>query len=253
MAGATSYQVEIYRINRTGGTRVDVLRQSTSGTSLLVRRPFLTSPQRRDLLNREGLLGVSDNYRWRVRVRNAAGWGAWSLSRRFVTNQRSVWSPISTEVRVAHLGTTNQDRKIALKTWSQEAVNWYAREQNLTPDAIRKWEHELRAHRLTADFWTSVVHTSFTSELPSGDFYWRGTLGRELDEFEIVTRQPHSLVAGREYSSQIRFTTAPGRPRNITVAVESEIFDVNVPGQLGARTWWDTVGTASIPGERIFP
>jgi len=254
VTGAIEYQVEVYRITRAGA-RVDVLRQQTSGTSLLVRRPFLTSPQRRDLLNRDDLLGVSDNYRWRVRARNAAGWGAWSSSWRFVTNPRNVWSPFDTTVEVVHQGTTNQDIKVALKTWNQEAVNWYVREQNLTHNSIHKWEHELRGSRLAVDFWTSVVSTSFASTLPDNNFYWRGTLGTELDEFDIVTYRPHWLVAGQQYSSQIRFTTAPGRPSNKTVTVESEILDLNVPGQMLSRTWWDTVGTVSIPGWRrfIFP
>jgi len=256
VAGAIEYQVEVYRINITGGARVDVLRQQTSGTSLLVRRPFLTPPggstllEGRDLLNREDLLRISDNYRWRVRARNATGWGTWSSSWVFVTNPRNVWSPFRTEVTVTTPAAEATDTKHLWVRWNQEAIDWYAREQSWWIWQIRKelwWEHELRGGGVAGNFWSSVVNSSLFSHLPEP---WLLEFDTADHEVSIGTERPELLrtshqVGGTvrpDYWSTVRFYRVSNRPAAVDVVVESEITDWPA-----MRPWWDEVGSLRVP------
>ncbi|MBS3942997.1 MAG: fibronectin type III domain-containing protein [Dethiobacter sp.] len=236
---ATQYQVEVFR-REANNTRTFVLRQNATVTNLLVRRPFLTVPERRDLR-------TSTTYFWRVRARNASGFGLWSAERAFTTSRRNVWSPIDTIVDVVHLSTANRDEKWVSKSWNQEAVDWIRREQSWFVPGTKElnWEHELRAPNLTTNFWSSVVGTTFFSDLPHPVFEWDPT--DDPDEFDFRSNRPEQIVAGRYYISDIMFNTVSGRPSSINALIESEIFDWTA-----RQAWFDEVGSMPIPGYRRF-
>lgn len=233
VARATVYEIVIYRFE--SGIPIDILRQTTISTSLLVKRPFLLGPERRDL--RE-----ETTYWWRVRGNNIIGNGPWSTERSFTTKRRNVWTPTYIEMAISLISGTNHDLKQHRARWDQEAVDWFQREQSWWIWPIRKelwWEHELRASNLGVNFWASVVSSTFSSELPDRNFEF------QTDEFSFRSDSPEQIVAdGRSYYSEIRFNRASGRPSSFIVQVESELTD-----WLVTQAWIDTVSPGVfLPG-----
>lgn len=107
------------------------------------------------------------------------------------------------------------------------------------------WEHELIHNDLTNNFWSSIVHNTFYSQLPHPRTFEFGG-----GEFSIRTERPELLLVSRQegaiirpdYWSTIRFNRAPNRPAALDVVVESEITDWTV-----RLPWWDVVGSVRVP------
>ena len=228
VSGATLYQVVVSRWE--SGSEVIILAQDTSNTSLLVQRPFVTTPQRRDLI-------YSQQYWWKVRVVQFNGMnvtGPWSASRAFTTKRRNVWSPWRHELVVQRVISTNQDEKIFYGRWDAEAVNWIRNEQRLDFLHGRQlwWEHEINSPGLTTNFFAGVVAGTFWTDLPT-PAGWEYETGGE-QQIALQTRRPEEVVVNYRYTAMVRLHHAPNRPSSVWVNVESELTDWSVN-----RPWWD--------------